>query len=162
MSLLLMFEADVRVTCLQKSPFLDIVKRGIDAIGEVIQGAWQEQALAYEVKAPHSCWFSTALSSRCYTVFILNGLSLTRLSTRPPHFCCCPQDAEQQYGDYLVAYNDSVVAIDEALAIGVEVSGDEEEILGEEPAQVEQVQQGEEHKVDEAEELGDADNEKAA
>ena len=37
-----------------------------------------------------------------------------------------------------------------ALAIGVEVSGDEEEILGEEPAQVEQVQQGEEHKVDEA------------
>ena len=87
------------------------------------------------------------------------------LSHPPLHtttFCCCPQDAEQQYGDYLVAYNDSVVAIDEALAIGVEVSGDEEEILGEEPAQVEQVQQGEEHKVDEAEELGDADNEKAA
>ena len=53
------------------------------------------------------------------------------------------------------------MAIDEALAIGVEVSGDEEEIVGEEPAQVKQVQQGEEQKVDEAEELGDADKKAA-
>ena len=89
------------------------------------------------------------------------SLSHSPLHTTPT-FCCCPQDAEQQYGDYLVAYNDSVVAIDEALAIGVEVSGDEEELLGEEPAQVKQVQKSEKQKVDEAEELRDADNEKAA
>ena len=54
------------------------------------------------------------------------------------------------------------MAIDEALTTGisdVDVGGEE---TGGEPPQVEQMQEGEKQKVDEAEEHGDADTEKVA
>jgi hypothetical protein len=64
-----------------------------------------------------------------------------------------------------VAYNETVGAIDEACAIGIEVGGDQDE--GGEPEQVkegeEQMKEGkEQEEAHEAEEHGDADTEKAA